>query len=171
MWVLPCSNTYWIPGNADWSFLWFSSAPPGNCQDSTSIRQRPLPFKPFPVHLSSYPSALYRLATDSVEKYLSNGQKEDKVDMNVNEESSAGFLTCSVRHCSVFWTGRTLARVMYCNEGSAAHLPRECACFMLVSRLVYYSIMNMEALFSFETEVNCRLTTWRYIPEDRNLEI
>jgi hypothetical protein len=34
----------------NWGFSWFTSAPPGNCKDSSSIRQWPLPSKFFPIH-------------------------------------------------------------------------------------------------------------------------
>jgi hypothetical protein len=35
----------------------------------------------------------------------------------------------------------------------------------------YSSTLKMEATCSFETSVDFQATTWRYIPEDRNLSI
>jgi hypothetical protein len=43
--------------------------------------------------------------------------------------------------------------------------------FMLVSCLAYSSNMKMQAIRSSETPANIHLTTWRYIPQDRSLNI
>jgi hypothetical protein len=45
------------------------------------------------------------------------------------------------------------------------------SCFMLVSYLAYYSILNMETIYSIETSVDFQFNTWNYIPEDRTLRI
>jgi hypothetical protein len=44
-------------------------------------------------------------------------------------------------------------------------------CFMLVSYLVYFSALEMEATRLTETSVDFRRTTWTYIPEDKILLI
>jgi hypothetical protein len=43
--------------------------------------------------------------------------------------------------------------------------------FTLVSCLVYASTLKMEMTCSSETSVELQLTTWRYVPEDRNLQV
>jgi hypothetical protein len=45
------------------------------------------------------------------------------------------------------------------------------AWFMLVSCLSYYSTLNMKAIYSSEMSVDFQQITWRYIPEDRTLQI
>jgi hypothetical protein len=46
-------------------FSWFSSVPPGKCQDSTSVRTQSLPVKSCPIHQSSCHSTLYSPDTES----------------------------------------------------------------------------------------------------------
>jgi hypothetical protein len=45
----------------------------------------------------------------------------------------------------------------------------DCCLFLLVLFLVYFSTLKMEATFSFETSVEFKGTTRRYIPEDSTL--
>jgi hypothetical protein len=50
----------------------FPSATPGKFWDSVGITSRPLPFKSFSIHFSSYHSRPQSQATDSVEKQIAN---------------------------------------------------------------------------------------------------
>jgi hypothetical protein len=54
-------------------------------------------------------------------------------------------------------------------EALKAVVMKSCSAFILVSFLVYFSKMKMEATCSSETSVDFQRTTRRYIPEDRTL--
>jgi hypothetical protein len=55
------------------------------------------------------------------------------------------------------------------NSSRSRHRALLAACFMLVPRLSFFSILNMKATCSSETQVDFQRTKLRYIPEEGNL--
>jgi hypothetical protein len=57
-----------------WDFWWFTSVPPGTCQNSASIKSRPFPSKSFPIHHSKIilSPTLYSLESNGTFTELEN---------------------------------------------------------------------------------------------------